>query len=98
MAQEMDSSRQSRICDCWLDVGQCECKITNKENEGKRVNSNKKSSKKRSGDATSNLKSTTEPERPLDWDARDLKTHGWVPKSSRSTEGRYTGRFWEEEE
>jgi hypothetical protein len=68
------------------------------KNERKRINSNKKSSKKYTRDATSDPNPTTEPERPLDWDARDLKTHGWVPKSSRSTEGRYTSRFWEEEE
>ena len=93
----MDLGKQTRICDCWLDVGQCQCEIIKKENEGKRINSNKESNEKRSGDATSNPQSTTKPERPLDWDARDLKAYGWVPKSSRSTEGRYTNRFWEED-
>ena len=40
---------------------------------------------------------TRKPKGPFDWDARDLKAYGWVPKSSRSTEGRYTDRFWEED-
>jgi hypothetical protein len=67
------------------------------KDERKRANSNEESNKKCSRDAASNSKSTTKLERPLDWDARDLKAYGWVPKSSRSTEGRYTDRFWEED-
>lgn len=97
MAQEMDLSRQTRICDCWLDVGQCECEIINKENEGKQANSNGKINKEPGGSDVSGDRAATQPERPLGWDARDIKTYGWVSKSGRSTEGRYTNRFWEED-
>lgn len=66
-------------------------------NERERTDSNEESTKEHNGDATSDPKSNGKPKGPLDWDARDLKTYGWVPKSSRSTEGRYTDRFWEDE-
>ena len=90
-------NKQSRICDCSLDLGTCFCDLNINTNEREQINSNGESSKEHNGDATSNPKSNLEPNGPLDWDARDLKTYEWLPKSSRSTEGRYTGRFWEED-
>ena len=38
---------------------------------------------------TSNDKGTRKPERPLDWDARDLKANTWLRGSSGSYENRY---------
>jgi hypothetical protein len=93
----MDSNKQMRICNCWLDVGGCFCELNTIQNERKRTDSNEKSDKKSDGDATSNPKPDAKPERPLDWDARDLKTNAWLPRSSRSAEGGYTNRFWEED-
>lgn len=92
----MDSNKQMRICNCFLDVGGCFCELNEIKNEGKRIDSNEKSNKKRNGDAAGDTKPDAKPKRPLDWDARDLEKNAWIPKSSRSTEGRYTNRFWEE--
>ena len=88
---------QTKICDCWLNVGQCKCELKTMQNEGKRTDSNEKPNKGRDGNATGDTKPDAKPKRPLDWDARDLKTHAWLPKSGRSIEGRYTNRFWDEE-
>ena len=66
-------------------------------NERKQVNRNVEQGGNSGTKRTTNNSGTTKPEGPLDWDARDLKTYGWVSKSSRSTEGRYTDRFWEED-
>lgn len=88
---------QTRICDCWLDVGQCKCEIINTINEREQINQNGESNQEHHRDATSNPESDAKPKGYLDWDARDLKTYEWLPKSSRSTEGRYTGRFWEQD-
>jgi len=68
-----------------------------KKNEGERINSNKKSSKEYSGSSKRNNEPDAEPKRYLDRDARDLKEDAWIPKSSRSTKGGYTNRFWEED-
>ena len=87
---------QTKICDCWLNVGQCECEIINTKNEREQINSNGKINKKPGGSDDSSDRSATQPKRPLGWDARDIKTYGWIPESSRSAEGRYTNRFWEE--
>lgn len=73
------------------------CELNKMKNEGKRIDTNKKPSKKLGGGTASNTKPTSEPKRPLDWDARDLKADGGLPKSGRSVEGRYTNRFWEED-
>jgi len=89
---------QTRICDCWLDVGQCSCEIIKTQNERKQINSNGESTKERDRGAVSNPKPDKQPKRPLDWDARDLKTYEGLPRSGRSTEGRYTNRFWEDED
>lgn len=88
---------QTKICDCWLNVGQCECETLNEGDEREQVNSNGKVNKKPRGANDCSDRATTQPKRPLGWDARDIKTYGWISKSSRSTEGRYTNRFWEEE-
>jgi len=90
-------NKQSRICDCHLDVGSCFCDLNINTNEREQINSNGESNKEHHGDATSNPESDAKPKGHLDWDARDLKTYEWLPKSSRSTEGRYTGRFWEQD-
>jgi hypothetical protein len=68
------------------------------KNERKQTNTNGKKSKKSRGSDDGSNKPDAKPKRPLDWDARDLKTNAWVRKSSNSIEGRYTNRFWEEEE
>lgn len=88
---------QTRICDCHLNKGGCFCNLNNTENERKRINSNEKSNKEHNGSSVGNTKPNEQPKRPLDWDARDLKTYAWLPKSGRSIEGRYTNGFWEEE-
>ena len=88
---------QTRICDCWLHVGQCKCEIINTINEREQINPNGESNQEHHRDATSNPESDAKPKGYLDWDARDLKTYEWLAKSSRSTEGRYTGRFWEQD-
>ena len=88
---------QTKICDCWLNVGQCKCEIINTGNERKQINSNGKINKKPRGSDDGGDRSATQPKRPFGWDARDIKTYGWIPESSRSAEGRYTNRFWEEE-
>lgn len=64
--------------------------------ERKRTNTTKEQSKEPRGADERNPSPTTKPERPLDWDARDLKTDAWVRKSSRATKGRYTNRFFED--
>ena len=66
-------------------------------NERKRTDTAKKQSEEHGGTDQRTPGTNDKPKRHLDWDARDLKTYGWVPKSSRSTEGRYTNRFWEDE-
>lgn len=86
-----------RICNCWLDVGGCFCELNTIKNEGKQIDSNGESSKKHGGDAKRNPKSDAKLKRPLDWDARDFKINGRIPGSSRSTQGEYTQRFWEDE-
>ncbi len=64
-------------------------------NERKQTNRNvEKSRDTRSKPATNNTRDAKH-ERPLDWDARDLKADTWLRKSPRSTQGRYTKRFWE---
>ena len=68
------------------------------KNERKQANTNGKNSEESRGSDDGGNKPNAKPKRPLDWDARDLKTNAWLPKSSRSTEGRYTGRFWEDED
>lgn len=65
--------------------------------ERKRVDSTKKQSEKPRGNNSSPDGSDSKSKRPLDWDARDLKTYGWIPKSPRSTEGRYQDRYFEDE-
>lgn len=67
-------------------------------NERKRNNSNEESNKKRNGSSASNSRSTRKLEGPLDWDARDLKIDGRLPRSSNTIKGEFTHRFWEEEE
>jgi len=93
----MTDINQMRICDCWLDCGGCLCKINMTNNEGKRTNTNEEPNKKLDGNKSSNTRANAESKRPLDWDARDLKIDGRIPKSGRSTQGEYTQRFWEEE-
>ena len=93
----MDSNKQMRICNCFLDVGGCFCELNTIKDEGKRIDSNEKSNKERDGNATGDTKPDAKPKRPLDWDARDLKTYAWIPKSGGSVKGRYTNRLWEEE-
>ena len=92
----MDSNKQMRICNCFLDVGGCFCELNEIKYEGKRINTNEKPNKKSDRGSASDTKPDAKPKRPLDWDARDLEKNAWIPKSSRSTEGRYTNRFWEE--
>ena len=79
-----------------MDIGYCNCEETQTD-EGKRANTTKEQSEEPGGDNTGPSESTDKPERPLDWDARDLEADAWIPKSGRSVEGRYTNRFWEEE-
>jgi hypothetical protein len=67
------------------------------KDERKQTNTNGENSKKYRGSDDGSNKSNAKPKRPLDWDARDLKTNAWIRKSSKSAEGRYTNRFWEEE-
>jgi hypothetical protein len=86
---------QTRICDCWLNIGQCKCEINKIKNEREQINSNGESNKEHNGDAKRNPESDAKPKRPLDWDARDLEVDGRVLGSSRSTKGEYTHRFWE---
>ena len=88
---------QSRICDCWLEAGSCFCELTTDKDERKRTDSDEESNQEHHGDAKCNPESNAKPKRPLDWDARDLEKNAWIPGSRRSTEGGYTGRFWEEE-
>lgn len=68
------------------------------KDERKRTNTIKKQSEEPRGSSPSSDGSRKQDKRYLDWDARDLKTYGWVSKSGRSTEGRFTNRLWEEEE
>ena len=77
-----------------MDIGHCNCAET-KTDERKRINSIKEQSKKPGGADERNPNPATKPERPLDWDARDLEADAWIPKSPRSTKGRYTNRFFE---
>jgi hypothetical protein len=93
----MDSNKQKRICDCWLRVGGCFCDLNTKKDEREPTNTNEKSDKEHSGDSKRNPKPDEQSKRPLDWDARDLKTDEWVSGSPGSTKGEYTHRFWEEE-
>lgn len=66
-------------------------------NEGKRTNTDKEQGKESGGNNSGPAKSTIKPKRPLDWDARDLKTYGRLPESSRSTKGRYEDRYFQDE-
>jgi hypothetical protein len=93
----MDLNKQSRICDCWLRIGSCFCEINKIKNEREQINSNGESNKEHNGHAKRNLESDAKSKRPLDWDARDLKVNGRLLGSSKSTEGEYTHRFWEDE-
>lgn len=63
--------------------------------ERKRTNTTKEQSKKSRRADERNPDSASKPERPLDWDARDLEADAWISKSSRSIKGRYTNRFFE---
>jgi hypothetical protein len=86
---------QTRICDCWLDVGQCKCEIINTTNERKQINPNGESNQEHHGDAASNPESDAKPKRPIDWDARDLKANGWLPAGGRKPEEGDSFKFWE---
>jgi len=86
---------QTRICDCWLDVGQCECEIINTTNERKQINPNGESNQEHHGDAKRNPESTSKPERPIDWDARDFETNGWLRAGSRESQEGDSYKFWE---
>jgi len=66
-------------------------------NERKRTNTTTKQSKEPRGNSSSSDESVSKPKRPLSWDARDIKTYGWVQPSARSTEGRYEDRFFQDE-
>ena len=85
---------QTRICDCWMDIGHCNCAET-KTDERKRTNTTKEQSKEPRGSNERSSKPNDKHERPLDWDARDLEADTWLRESSRATKGRYTNRFFE---
>ena len=87
--------KQSRICDCWLDVGSCFCELNIKSNEGKDINTVAKESSESGGNSKSSAGTNSRNERYLDWDARDLEANGWVRRSSEQTQGGQQFRFWE---
>lgn len=89
-------NRQSRICDCWLEVGSCFCTLKYTTNERKRTDTAKEQGEESRGDSDRNDESNAKPERPLDWDARDLETDAWIRNSVRAVKGEYTNRFFEE--
>lgn len=64
------------------------------ENERKQTNRNVESHRDIGSKHSSDNKRNAEPKRPLDWDARDIKTYPWVRGSS----GRYEDRYFEQDE
>lgn len=86
---------QTKICDCWLNVGQCKCELNTMQNEGKRTDSNEKTNKGRDGNATGDTKPDAKLKRPIDWDARNLEANGWLRAGGRKTEEGNSFKFWE---
>ena len=86
---------QTRICDCWLDVGQCECEIINTTNERKQINPNGESNQEHHGDAKRNPESDAKLKRPINWDARDLEANGWLRAGGRESQEGDSYKFWE---
>lgn len=89
--------KQQRICDCWLDVGGCFCELNTLKDERERTDSDEKQGEESRGSSAGTAGADVKPKRPLGWDARDIKTYGWVQPSPRSTEGRYEDRFFQDE-
>ena len=67
------------------------------DNERKRTNTAEKQSKEPGGSSERTARSDDKHERSSHWDIGDPKENGWVRKSPRSIEGRFTNRFFEED-
>lgn len=65
--------------------------------ERKRTSTAKEQSKKSGGNNSCPTKPNGKSKRPLDWDARDIKTYEGLPESPRSIEGRFEDRFFQDE-
>ena len=65
-------------------------------NERKRTNPDEEQSKKSGGSSERTARSDDKHERPSHWDPGDSEENGWVRKSPRSIEGRFTNRFFED--
>ena len=64
-------------------------------NERKQTNRNVEKSRNTRSEPTTNNTGDAKHERPLDWDARDLKADPWLRDRPSAIKGRYTNRFWE---
>ena len=62
------------------------------DNERKQTNRDAKTNRDTGKPNAANNAADGTPKRPLDWDARDLKTYPWI----RGGTGRYEDRFFEE--
>lgn len=62
------------------------------QHERKQTNRNVEQDRNSSPKRTTNNSRNEQSKRPLDWDARDLKTNTWI----RGGTGRYEDRFFEE--
>lgn len=62
------------------------------DNERKQTNRNAKKNRDTRKSSAANNAANGTPKRPLDWDARDIKTNTWL----RGGSGRYEDRYFEE--
>lgn len=78
-------------------IGSCFCELNTIDNERRKINTNGEVDQKSGGTDDSSDRPISKPEGSLSWDARDLEKNAWIPRSSKQTEGRDKGRFWQEE-